>query len=111
MYVPTSLYNSNYRYFIDNGNIIVYTNENCDVSSPTLCDCYLVDPHLDYVTTNSFECSGSYTYEVDYNQITDDVYKRNDLSDILIIFLILFIFIIMFPYRLLSRLFGRWLKC
>lgn len=42
--------------------------------------------------------------------ITNDFYYRNDLPDILIIIMFLFIFIILFPYKIICRLFGRWLK-
>lgn len=42
--------------------------------------------------------------------ITNDVYYRNDFDSILIIFSILFIFIIVLPYKIMSRAFGRWLK-
>lgn len=44
------------------------------------------------------------------NVITNDVYYRNDFDKILIIFIILLIFCFYFPYRLISRIFGRWLK-
>lgn len=44
------------------------------------------------------------------NNITNEVYYRNDLDSILIIFLVLFIFIIALPYKVMSRAFGRWLK-
>lgn len=44
------------------------------------------------------------------SSITTDVYYRNDFDSILIIFLILFIFIIVLPYKIMSRAFGRWLK-
>lgn len=44
------------------------------------------------------------------SSITTDVYYRNDFDSVLIIFLILFIFIIVLPYKIMSRAFGRWLK-
>ncbi len=44
------------------------------------------------------------------NNITNEVYYRNDFDSILIIFLVLFIFIICLPYKIMSRAFGRWLK-
>lgn len=42
--------------------------------------------------------------------ITNSFWYRIDLSHILIIFAILFVFIVKYPYRLFIRLFGRWLK-
>ena len=43
--------------------------------------------------------------------ITNDFYYRIDLVNILIIFSVFFLFIVYFPIKLFSRLFGRWLKC
>lgn len=42
--------------------------------------------------------------------ITHDFYYRRDLSDILIVFSIFFFFVILIPYKICSRAFGRWLK-
>ncbi len=47
---------------------------------------------------------------IDKNDLTTDYYYRNDIADILIIFVILAIFIIYLPYKIFSRFFGRWLK-
>lgn len=44
------------------------------------------------------------------SDITNDFYYRVDFSNICIIFLILSIFIVYLPYKIWSRLFGRWLK-
>lgn len=44
------------------------------------------------------------------SDITNSYWYRIDLSNILIIFFILFVFIVKYPYRLFIRLFGRWLK-
>lgn len=42
--------------------------------------------------------------------ITNDFYYRVDLSNIMIIFFVMFFFIVYIPIKLFSRLFGRWLK-
>lgn len=41
---------------------------------------------------------------------TDNVYYRNDFDSILIIFFIILLVCFYFPYRIISRMFGRWLK-
>lgn len=41
---------------------------------------------------------------------TTNVFYRNDIDQILVIFFILLIICFYFPYRIISRLFGRWLK-
>lgn len=42
--------------------------------------------------------------------LTDNFYYRNDFHNILIIFLIMSIFVFYIPYKLFSRIFGRWLR-
>ena len=41
---------------------------------------------------------------------TTNVFYRNDIDSIMITFFILLIICFWFPYRILSRAFGRWLK-
>lgn len=42
--------------------------------------------------------------------ITNDYWYRLDLTNILFIFCVLFLFIIYFPFRVFRRMFGRWLN-
>lgn len=42
--------------------------------------------------------------------ITNDIYYRIDLMNILVIFAIFSYFIIILPFKIMSRAFGRWLK-
>ncbi|MBP3635816.1 MAG: hypothetical protein J6D28_05215 [Bacilli bacterium] len=71
-----------------------------------------------YINSHYLYSDGSQTFNdysqipicLDSNNITNDFYYRNDFDSILFIFVILFIFIIYIPYRIISRLFGRWLK-
>ena len=44
------------------------------------------------------------------DNITNDYWYRQDLSEILIIFFVMFFFIIYIPFKLFRRIFGRWLK-
>lgn len=44
------------------------------------------------------------------SDITNDFYYRNDFDSICIIFLIFSIFILYLPFKIFSRLFGRWFK-
>ena len=43
--------------------------------------------------------------------ITDEIYYRVDFYKTLIILVIFFLFIVYFPVKIFTRLFGRWLKC
>ena len=42
--------------------------------------------------------------------ITDNVFYRNDFDQIMIIFFLILMICFYFPYRVISRAFGRWLK-
>lgn len=44
---------------------------------------------------------------IDNSNLTDDVWYRNDFDKILIIFLILFIFIVYFPLKIIFRFIKR----
>lgn len=66
-----------------------------------------------YLYQDGFQNFSSYSTLpvcLDKNDLTTDFYYRNDIADILIIFVILAIFIIYLPYKIFSRFFGRWLK-
>jgi len=66
-----------------------------------------------YIYSDNYQSFGQYTTLpvcLSSNDITTDFYYRNDIADILIIFVILAIFIIYLPYKIFSRFFGRWLK-
>lgn len=41
---------------------------------------------------------------------TTNVFYRNDMGDILLMFFIILLVCFYFPYRVISRAFGRWLK-
>lgn len=43
--------------------------------------------------------------------ISNSFLYRTDLDKILICFIIIVIFCFYFPYKIISRAFGRWLKC
>ena len=110
-YLPSSLINSSYRYTIANDSIVVHTNNNCyNNYSTTYCDCIQVYPKMDYLESETYSCNYNPSSFVSSSRFTNDIWYRIDLSDTLLIFLILFLFIFLFPYKLVSRLFGRWLK-
>lgn len=44
------------------------------------------------------------------SQITHNVFYRNDIDKILIIFLIILIICFYFPYKIIARALGRWFK-
>ena len=73
------------------------------------------DYYIDYGYVSS---SGSVSFSqyqslpncFDSSQITTDFYYRLDFDKILVMFFIICIICIYFPFRIFSRAFGRWLK-
>lgn len=111
-YLPTQYINSNYTYSITNDYIIVRTNQNCYTNySTTYCDCYNVFYKADYMIGNKYSCStSSTTNSISYTNFTDKYWYRIDMPNILLMTFILLIICFLFPYKIISRIFGRWLK-
>lgn len=110
-YIPQNLLSNNYRYTISDDSILVHTNQNCYTQyNTTYCDCYYVYPKMDYLVSNTVSCNYNPSTYVSSSNFSSSYWYRIDLASILIIFLILWIFIFKYPYRIISRLFGRWLK-
>ncbi len=87
-----------------------YTQPQLDSSSEYV-DFYINSHYLQKTGTQSWgQWNSSLPTCLSTDKITNDVYYRNDFDSVLIIFLILFIFIIVLPYKIMSRAFGRWLK-
>lgn len=110
-YIPSDLLNSNYSYELNGDYFIIHTNQNCYQNyNTTYCDCIRVYPGLDYQVSNRYTCSNNYSVSIPYSNLSSDYWYRIDIDKSLIIFLVIFIFGIYMPYRVISRLFGRWLK-
>lgn len=92
------------------------SSSTCNSSICTLSTFEIETIHYTYNYKNYSLTSDEFTSFVsqcnfdNYTNFTSDVFYRNDIDSILIIFLILFIIIIFVPYKIISRLFGRWFK-
>lgn len=96
---------------IDKDTIRAYVQQPQLDSSSQYVDFYINSHYLQKTGIQSFgNWNSSLPTCLNSNSITNEVYYRNDFDSILIIFLILFIFIIVLPYKIMSRAFGRWLK-
>ena len=69
---------------------------------------YFVNSH--YLSVRGKELIESVPVCEDQENFTTDYYYRFDISDILIIFIVLAFIIVIMPYKIISRAFGRWLK-
>ena len=110
-YIPSDLLNSNWGYELNEYYFTIHTYENCySQYSTTYCDCIRVYHDLDYQVSNRFTCSNNFSVSIPYSNLTDNFWYRKDIDKSLMIFLIIFVFGILLPYKVLSRLFGRWFK-
>lgn len=58
----------------------------------------------------SFSNYSTYPSCILSDDITTNIYYRNDLMEILVCFFIILLVCFYFPFRIASRMFGRWLK-
>lgn len=108
IYLPST----NYACYVvrDNGNTIRAYNTMPQLGSTIQYTDYYVNSH--YLFTNGEQTFSQYTTLPVCNgaTFTTDVYYRNDFDQILVIFFILLLICFYFPYKLIARMFGRWLK-
>ena len=111
-YMPQDLINSNYDYNVSNNYIVIRTNNNCNWNYNTeYCDCYNIYPELDYMRTTAYSCNRQVqSSNISYNQFSSSHWYRIDTYKSLIMFFIIFLFSFYLGYKIISRLFGRWLK-
>ena len=65
----------------------------------------------DYLQTNGQQQFTQYTtIPTCEDNITTNVFYRNDIDKILVVFLIILLICFFLPYKIISRMFGRWLK-
>ncbi len=73
---------------------------------------YFIDSS--YIYKDGTQTFGNYTTYLPVclsaDVLTDSVYYRNDFDSILIIFFILLIICFYFPFKIVSRVLGKWLR-
>ncbi len=93
--------------YLNNGYIRVYDRTPTANSTINYID-YFIDK--DYIARTGTQSFGNYNYSVNcqsHENFTTDFYYRVDIDKILIIFLIMCIFIILIPLKVVSRFFRR----
>lgn len=104
IYVPSI--DENTCYYYDSNDVIIELPNNYQVNSLYNAK-HISLKHYDtyykeILIPNVVNC-------LDYGKLTTSYYYRNDLSEIIIIFLFIMIAIVYIPYKLASR-FWKWLK-
>lgn len=95
--------------YIYNSDIIrVYDSVPTRNSTINFKDYYIKSSYIYNEGSTTFSNYSTLPICIVDNRITTDVYYRNDLADILVIFIILVIVCFWFPWRILSRMFRRW---
>lgn len=109
IYVPS--YTSNNCIVVrDKDTIRVYDSQPTNNSTNYYTDYFI---NSNYLFNNGYQTFNQYSTIptcVNQNLLTTNVFYRNDIDKILIIFLILLIVCFWFPYKIISRAFGRWFK-
>lgn len=109
IYVPD--YSSNNCAYIVNSDIIRKYDSTPRLNSTISYNDYYIKSG--YIYNRSYTSFGQYSTLptcIDSSRITTNVFYRNDISDIMITFFILLLIMFYFPYRIMSRMFGRWFK-
>lgn len=108
IYLPNTRYAC---YVVQNEGVIRAYDQTPNYNTSINYRDYYIDS--DYIYRDGVQQFGSYSTLpvcLDSSVITNEIYYRHDIDSILLIFLILFIFVIALPYKIMSRAFGRWLK-
>ena len=102
IYLPTNLLNSECK-VVNNDYIRVYTNNNYT----SWTDVYFKSGY--YLKSGQSNYPNIVTCD-NLNTFTDNIFYRYDCANSLLIFFIISIVCLYFPFRIFSRAFGRWLK-
>lgn len=105
IYIKDELLNQNYEYYYNNNYFIIRTNKNCYTNyNTTYCDCFNMFQNNGYLVSSSYSCTQpSQQYRLNYNELTNDFYYRNDIDSILICFAIIVCFGFGIPFYLLRQ--------
>ena len=106
IYVPDK---ENYKCFVVRSEEVIRAYEEIPTNNSEISyrDYYYNSNYLYNDGTQSFSQYTTLPTCLDNNNITTDVYYRNDIDSILIILFIMFFFIIVIPFKILFRLCRR----
>lgn len=111
LYLPIEVNENQCPVVVSDGHIRVY-NSIPNGSSQTnvqYWDFYVRENYLESTSTTNFSSYTNYNC-LDSEQFTTDFWYRPDIWQSLICFVIIGGIGIYLPYKIISRLFGRWLK-
>lgn len=103
IYLPSYLVNKDCK-VVNNDYIRVFNNSQYNI----WYDVYFKSGYL--IKQGSSQYGQTNVLCDSINEYTDNIMYRYDLSDSLIIFFIISLVCLYFPFKIFSRAFGRWLK-
>lgn len=107
VYIPT--YNNNNCAYIYNSDVIrVYESHPTQNSTINYKDYYIKSQYIYNEGTTYFNQYSTIPTCLNSSRITTDIYYRNDIAQILIIFIIMAICCFVVPWRIFVRLFRRY---
>ena len=96
---------------ITNGNYLrCYSSQPRQNSTINYTDYYFNSHYMEVNGSQTFSNYSTLPTCINSSNLTNNVMYRNDLDSILLCFFIILLICFYFPYRMISRLFGRWLK-
>lgn len=83
IYVPSEYINQNYKYTINQDEITIITNENCEINyNSQYCDCMRYNEKYNIVTER-YQCNRNPSnYILSSNQLTDDINYSGRITNI-----------------------------
>lgn len=111
LYLPIEVNSNQCPVVVSDGHIRVYDKipNGTTQNNVHYTDFYIRENYLQTENTTNWS---SYTTQncVDREQFTTDFWYRPDIDKSLICFFIIAIVCLWLPYKIISRVFGRWLK-
>lgn len=82
IYIPSEYINENYKYTINQDEITIITNENCETNyNNQYCDCMRYNEKYNIIT-NRYQCNRNPSnYILNSNQVTDDINYSNRITN------------------------------
>jgi len=110
IYLPREITTQNCAYIVSEEVIRVYDTKPTTTGNYTYTEYF---PNFDYnyrTGTSTFSQYSTFPTCLPVNQFTSNYWYRIDIMNIVVIVFIMLIVCFLFPFKLLSRIMGRWLK-
>lgn len=95
---------------LDKDTIRAYTNSPNYNTTSNYTDFFINSHYLSRQGSTTWNQYSTLPSCISTNDLSNNVYFRSDITDIFICTFIILIICFYFPYKIISRLFGRWLK-